>query len=159
MTFMSMTFKNVLYSHILLRDRQKQFTVITKGPNTASLCIGWRQPIGCLIFTGHFPQKSPVIHGSFAARDLQPRYPMHFCNPLEPFVIIIQRTEWRRPIGCLKSQVICCKRASNHRALLHKMTSKDKASCDSTPLCIIRHPHIYILPQLRYTVNNVYMCV
>jgi len=27
--------------------------------------------IGCIIFTGHVPQKSPIIRGSFAERDLQ----------------------------------------------------------------------------------------
>jgi len=37
-------------------------------------------------------------------------------------------TGWRRPIRCLKLQVISCKRASNYRALLRKMTYKDKAS-------------------------------
>jgi len=44
-------------------------------------------------------------------------------------------TEWRRPKGYLKSQVIFRKRATNHRALLRKMTFKDKASYGSTPLC------------------------
>jgi len=32
---------------------------------------GRRNPIGCLIFIGHFPQKSPVIIGSLAKNDLQ----------------------------------------------------------------------------------------
>ena len=40
---------------------------------------------------------------------------------------------WQRPIGCFKSQVFFSKRATNSRALLQKMTYKDKASYGSSP--------------------------
>jgi len=43
-------------------------------------------------------------------------------------------TGWQRPIGCLKLQVIFRKRATDFRALLRKMTYKDKASYGSSPL-------------------------
>jgi len=54
---------------------------------------------------------------------------------------IVQRelqggTGWQRPIGCLKLQVIFRKRATNHRALLRKISHEDEASYDSWPPCI-----------------------
>ena len=44
-------------------------------------------------------------------------------------------TGWRRPIECLKFQVIFRKRAIKYRALLRKMTNRDKASYRSSPPC------------------------
>jgi len=41
----------------------------------------WQGRIGCLIFIGHFPQKSPIIRGSFAACNL--RHPMSLRHPAQ----------------------------------------------------------------------------
>ena len=50
-------------------------------------------------------------------------------------------TGWRRPIGCLKLQVMFRKRATNLRALLRKMTCKDKASYDVS-ITLLKHHRV-----------------
>ena len=54
-------------------------------------------------------------------------------------------TGWRRPIGCLKLQVVYRTRATNHRALLRKITYKEKASCGSLLPCTNMWCTIYAL--------------
>ena len=49
--------------------------------------------------------------------------------------LLMASTERRRPIGFLKLQVIFRKRAMNYRALLRKITYRDKASYGSSPPC------------------------
>jgi len=52
-----------------------------------------------------------------------------------PFICLSNNTAtgWQRCIGCLRLQISFRKRATSFWALLRKMTSKDKASYDSTP--------------------------
>jgi len=45
-------------------------------------------------------------------------------------------TGWRRLIGSPKVQIIFHKRATKYRALLRKMTYKDKGSYESSPPCM-----------------------
>ena len=63
------------------------------------------------------------------------------------------RTGWRRLIGSPKLQIIFLKRATKYRALLLKMTYKDKGSYGSSPPCISLHLHI------RYAHTCVVVCV
>jgi len=58
-------------------------------------------------------------------------------------------TGLRRPIGCLKLQVIFRKRATNYMAFLRKMVYEDKASYGSSPPCTVTPcnntaTHIYV---------------
>jgi len=71
-------------------------------------------------------------------------------------------TGWRRPMGCLKLQVIFRKRATNYRALLRKMTSKHKASCGYSPPCMyIRRQTIatYVCTILCIYTYNIYVYI
>jgi len=73
-------------------------------------------------------------------------YSWHQCNT----------TGWRRPIGCLKLQVILRKRATNYRAHLRKMTYEDKAPYDSMPPCTVMVMNMIIGIMMMH-VNNAYL--
>jgi len=60
-------------------------------------------------------------------------------------------TGWRRPIGCLGLQVIFRKRATNYRALLQKITYKDKASYGSSPLS-----YVHIVNKCTHNFLNIF---
>jgi len=71
----------------------------------------------------------------------------HIVTICHYFVCIYMDTGWRRLIGSPKLQIIFHKRATKYRALLRKMTYRDKASYESSPPCtylstdIIREKH------------------
>jgi len=68
-------------------------------------------------------------------------------------------TGWRRPTGCLESQVIFRKRATNYRAFLRGMTYKDNASYTSIHYSV-RYPRDFPLWCTRNSTRTwKYMCV
>jgi len=70
---------------------------------------------------------------------------MYLCIYMYVYIYIYEfLTGWRRPIGCLKLQVIFRKRATNYRTFLRKMTHKDKASYGSSAPCTLHHILTYI---------------
>jgi len=66
-----------------------------------------------------------------------------------------QITVWRRPIGCLKLQVVFRKRATNYRALMRKVTYKDKAFYHSTPS--LARETLYVLINQVYSMTHAYL--
>ena len=102
------------------------------------------------------------------------RYMRIYTEHMQSDNMLKMHTGWRRLIGCLKLQVIFCKRATNHRALLQKTTFKDTASYGSSPPCIrcthvvcrrsccskIKHTYSYIYTHTNMYVRAcVYACV
>jgi len=97
-------------------------------------CVGVKESCHMWMSHAHMDESSPIwrSHVTFgwvmSHMDQENISHMRMCK---------RGTGWRRPIGCLISQIFFRILATNYRALWRKMTYKDKGSYDSTPPCII----------------------
>jgi len=93
-----------------------------------------RHPVPC---TNWRPtSRNHITHVQWARKVSKNKNQIEYVRKETCTIIYRMGTGWRRPIGCLKLQVIFRKRATNYRALLWKMTCKDKAFYGSSPPCI-----------------------
>ena len=101
--------------------------------NTATfrkaVTTGWQGLIGCLIFSGHFPQKSPIISGCIAT-NLQLKASHGSLPPCTWF--FAKESLWNLPLLCLGSRVTF----TRHRKRLCRSVLQCVAVCCSVLQCV-----------------------
>jgi len=75
--------------HIFIHVYIQTYVYIYASLQSHAYGTGWRRPIGCLIFVGHFRKKSPIIIGSFAENDMQLKASHGLAPPCTSIYIIM----------------------------------------------------------------------
>jgi len=65
------TYTHTYIHAVVIHIHKNVHTYLHKHFLICNTLTGWRRILGCLIFICHFPQKSSVISGSFAEKDLR----------------------------------------------------------------------------------------
>ena len=103
-----------------------------------TLCVHMYMPYVCMYIYAHmysiYTGVSAYVHSIYMCTCV--------CGHISHQTLI--HTGWRRLIGSPKLQIIFHKRATRYRALLLKMTYKDKGSYESSPPCTIHVCQVYI---------------
>jgi len=127
------------------------------------------RPIGCIFFTGHFPQKSSVISGSFAKKDLQltasyASSPRYTCRRIITQHSLVGRSHSAALLQCTATHCNALQRTATHCNALQRTATHCNAlqrcatMCNTlhhaAPHCTTLHHTATLCSTLQHAVNH-----